>query len=179
MACEPLHSCIRVLKALYGRNAKVSLVPKAVGSASGTKRLHVCGSSPTLTTLSEKWIETVGRAHIFQGIRWNKGVAVEVTTLDRLIEAFGEPDFVKIDVEGFEDLVLQGATGLLEQSTPIVIVECNPDGPYRQVQALLEPHGYRFFRITDQGPRKMERIEADATERFRNVLCLPPNVKLP
>jgi hypothetical protein len=43
-------------------------------------------------------------------VRWNRRVEVESTTLDALIERFGAPAFVKIDVEGGEPAVLAGLT---------------------------------------------------------------------
>lgn len=44
---------------------------------------------------------------------------VSVTTLDQLIADFGKPDYIKIDVEGFENEVLLG----LSQPVPLVSVE--------------------------------------------------------
>ena len=41
-------------------------------------------------------------------VEWNRTVDVEVTTLDALIAAYGEPAFVKLDIEGGEAAALQG-----------------------------------------------------------------------
>ena len=46
---------------------------------------------------------------------------MDVTTLDALIARFGTPDFVKIDVEGAEKWVFEGADRLLT-STPGLII---------------------------------------------------------
>jgi hypothetical protein len=43
-------------------------------------------------------------------VRWNSRIEIDTTTLDALIEQFGRPAFVKIDVEGAEPLVLAGLT---------------------------------------------------------------------
>jgi FkbM family methyltransferase len=54
------------------------------------------------------------------------GTEVTVTTIDRLIEEkhTGIPDFIKIDVEGYELEVLKGATGLLQSvNAPILCIE--------------------------------------------------------
>ena len=40
--------------------------------------------------------------------RWDHRVDVEVTILDQLIEAYGLPDFCKIDVDGLEEQALTG-----------------------------------------------------------------------
>lgn len=39
---------------------------------------------------------------------WNKPIKVETITLDSLIEQYGKPDFIKIDVEGHELEVIKG-----------------------------------------------------------------------
>ena len=41
-------------------------------------------------------------------MKWNREVEIETTTLDLLIERFGAPAFIKIDVEGAEPSVLAG-----------------------------------------------------------------------
>jgi hypothetical protein len=54
-------------------------------------------------------------------------VRVPVTTLDGLVERLGlaRLDFVKIDVEGFETEVLDGAARSFERFRPIVFAEFN------------------------------------------------------
>jgi FkbM family methyltransferase len=105
---EPQPACIDLLRRWYGRNPQITLVDEAVGAAPGTAPLFVSAATPTVTTLSQPWIEAVQQAESFAAVRWEGAVTVKVTTLDDLIARYGEPKFCKIDVEGFELEVLRG-----------------------------------------------------------------------
>ena len=109
IAVEPQPDCLRVLRVLFGRDRGVSIVPKAVGARPGRARLALSSATPTVSSMSSEWIESVTAAdERFASVRWDRAVEVEVVTLDDLIATHGEPAFCKIDVEGFEADVLAG-----------------------------------------------------------------------
>ena len=72
-----------------------------------------------------------------RGIR--ESVQVTTTTLDAFLEAEGWPniDLVKIDVEGAEDLVFDGARNLLATEKPALLFECSSNFEY------IKRHLYR------------------------------------
>ncbi len=80
----------------------------AVGDAAGRAVLAVSDRTPTVTTISQVWREARAAEPDFAGVRWNRTIEVETTTLDLLIARFGLPAFIKIDVEGAERAVLDG-----------------------------------------------------------------------
>jgi FkbM family methyltransferase len=108
VAVEPQPQCMRLLRHWYGNQSHITLIQQAVGPKPGTGTLFVSPRSPTVTTLSAAWIETVKRDNTFNSVRWEYTLPVTVTTLDTLIARFGLPSFCKIDVEGYELEVLQG-----------------------------------------------------------------------
>jgi FkbM family methyltransferase len=108
VAIEPQPDCLRVLRLLYGRDPNVTIVPTAVGKEPGTARLALSSATPTVSSMSKDWIDTVTADQSFAKVRWDRSVEVQVTTLDELIAKHGEPAFCKIDVEGFEVDVLAG-----------------------------------------------------------------------
>jgi FkbM family methyltransferase len=108
VAVEPQPDFVRLLRLFFGRDRDVTIVPRALGARTGTARLGISTATPTVSSLSRDWIDTVATDRSFARVRWDRTVEVEVTTLDELIAAHGEPAFCKIDVEGFEADVLQG-----------------------------------------------------------------------
>jgi len=109
VALEPQPSIARWLRRIVGRNPRIEVLEEAVGREEGTATLAVSGSHPTVSTLSAAWREGMPvRNAGFRGVRWDRAVAVPVTTLDRLSERFGRPDFCKLDIEGHEAEALEG-----------------------------------------------------------------------
>lgn len=108
IAIEPQPDCLRILKLFFGRDKDVAVLPIAVGAKAGRAKLALSTATPTVSSMSADWIESVTADRRFASVRWDRSVEVEVVTLDELITAHGVPAFCKIDVEGFEVEVLQG-----------------------------------------------------------------------
>jgi FkbM family methyltransferase len=77
---------------------------------------------------------------------------VGATCLDSLAETRGRaPEFIKIDVEGAEALVLEGASRLLAAARPIVLIEIHNVEAGRACLGLLERARYSSARIEADG----------------------------
>jgi FkbM family methyltransferase len=123
VAVEPVPQAMRVLRLLYGRHPRVTLVEAAVGRHPGHQAMLVSEREPTVSTLSAEWANRMlEQREAFSATRWEQSIDVAVTTLDELIERFGRPAFCKIDVEGFDLEVLDG----LSQPLPALSFEYVP-----------------------------------------------------
>jgi FkbM family methyltransferase len=83
----------------------------------------------------------------------NGQVEVEAIPLDELEEAIWPPDFIKIDVEGFESKALAGMEKLIRAKKPKLFVEFNRSALERcgsspkQLKEQIESYGYTQFKI--------------------------------
>src|SRR5207253_1750567 len=60
-----------------------------------------------LSSFSTEFISSTKKTR-FAEFMWEKSEKVKMVTLDRLIEMYEIPDFIKIDVEGYELEVIRG-----------------------------------------------------------------------
>ncbi len=146
IAVEPQADCMRVLRALYGRDSRVELLDFALGESAGSATLHVSSRTPTVSSLSPGWMSEVTRDRRFASIDWDQTVQVEVQTLDALLTRYGVPAFCKIDVEGFELDVLRG----LSRPLPALSFEYIPVAKDRAVHCVerLAQLGHDRFRAS-------------------------------
>lgn len=143
VSVEPQPRLARLLRLLFGRDPGVVRIAALVGAAPGEAVLRLNTANPTVATASEAFIAAAEGAPGWEGQRWDAALALPVTTLDALAAAHGAPDFVKIDVEGYEAAALAGLSAapraLSFEFTTIqraVALEC-----LRRLTAL----GYRAF----------------------------------
>lgn len=109
VAVEPQRSCTAILRGAYGSDAKIAVVSAACGASPGKAVMHV-SEVDILSSLSTEWISAVTRSGRFGAGGWTREEPCVVVTLDDLIQSYGTPSFIKIDVEGYELHVLRGLT---------------------------------------------------------------------
>jgi FkbM family methyltransferase len=107
IAVEPQSICFIPLKRAYKKIESVIIIPEALGEKEGYQEMMI-SDQITVSTFSKEWIESTTKSGRAIDYTWRKIKKVKVTTLDRLIERYGKPSFLKIDVEGFEYEVLKG-----------------------------------------------------------------------
>jgi len=104
VAIEPQKDCRRILNIKFGN--KITIVPEGLGDKEEIKTLYIADSN-TISSFSKEWIDDVKKDR-FADENWNKTEKIKLTTLEKLISKYGKPKFIKIDVEGFELMVLKG-----------------------------------------------------------------------
>jgi FkbM family methyltransferase len=139
IAIEPAPSNARRLRANVAANAlkNIEVIEVAVGRDVGVVTLHLADDPAYASTDAIK-----------DGHRETGQVSVQQTTLDLIWEGAGRPrvSLIKIDVEGGEQSVLDGARGLLAGEHPMVMVEAT-DVRVGAVASLLAGYGYRQHRV--------------------------------
>jgi FkbM family methyltransferase len=151
VAIEPQPDFVRLLRWLYGDDDEVEIVPRAVGREFGSAELLVSERTPTVTTLSQAWADDVRREPGFEHVTWSARERVDVVTLQSLIERYGEPAFIKVDVEGFEAEALAGLATPVQAlsfeyvpATRAIAFECIERlaalAPYRYNWSIGETH---------------------------------------
>ncbi len=156
VAFEPARGSRRLLELTLERNGLcdvVGVIPHAVSNKVGKVAFseyaydEACGTSwlPDCSAIHSALIDD-SRTETYE---------VEVTTLDAFCSAHGlldRPAVVKIDVEGFEVLVLEGALALIQTARPWFSIDIHRD-PFgdgsteEKVRVLLGHHGYHFERM--------------------------------
>jgi FkbM family methyltransferase len=169
IAIEPQPFCYRFLNLRFLFIPLVRVIPAGAGSKPGNISM-TSSTAHTLSSMNREWIQKVNESKRFQGsqAKWNKTINVPVVTLDSLVEKYGKPDYIKIDVEGFEVQVLQG----LSQAVPSISFEFTlPELKVDCIQCIdrLESLGnYNFKSISSNSEI---RIPAQELKQEIEVLC--------
>jgi FkbM family methyltransferase len=108
IALEPQPLLFRALRLMHACDRNVTLLPVAASALPGQMPLRVNTANPTVSTLSQDFVASADGQDGWREQVWDREITVEITTLAALISHYGQPAFIKIDVEGHEDQVLAG-----------------------------------------------------------------------
>lgn len=134
---EPLSQHVKQMQEKFGD--AITIVEAAVSFRDGYAQLYQRGANKGSSTLRpDVYSKQVGRG--WKDFRLQ--TTVETMTLDALVELFGFPMFIKLDIEGSEYWALKGLT------FPVPVICFEWGGGYRdealQCVELLGERGYEF-----------------------------------
>lgn len=126
------------------REARIQLVPKAVGETSGKKEflVHSSGGMGKI------------RGATGRDMQYKDTIEVECITLDDFVfkQRNPKPNIVKIDIEGGEGLALQGADKLISETKPLFIIELHGKEAAVECWQILTRASYTVHKLTRNYP---------------------------
>lgn len=169
---EPGPNNLPYIRRNVGDHDNITLCEMGVGAEPGELTLYVddlTGQNNSFIQDFEILAINKQNAHVTASAQ---GVTTPVVTLDGYTgERDLVPDLIKIDVEGFEFPVLQGARETLREHKPMLMVEFQ-----REQQAIfdyLDELGYLIY--DPETWRRIDRPEQLAN-RIQNTFCFNPEV---
>lgn len=145
----------------------------AVGATEGEAVLRISSRHPTVTTISDRFIDGVSHVAGFRDVVWDSEIRLPMTTLDLLIEKYGLPAFCKIDVEGAESEILRG----LSQPIGLIAFEYIPALPeiaQEAIERLRHLGNYRFNRVVGEKHCFVDAQWTNADALSRQIAVLTP-----
>ena len=102
--------------------------------------------------------------------------SVESRTLDSYLSNVKniQIDLIKLDTEGTEFEILEGAVNTIDSMKPIVICETLYNVIERDLEAFFLPRNYVFYNVHPNGLVKVRSIIRHVDDGIRNVFCVPP-----
>ena len=126
IAVECLADAYTALLNEFAKNTKVSVLHVCAGTETSVMTLHLADDSSSLIAENIAHGAELKKAQRSHNIERNNRETVVVAALDTLIKKSIKVALIKIDVQGFEPAVLQGASRIIAENLPVLIYEDTP-----------------------------------------------------
>jgi len=168
-AFEPMPSLAEALREKF--ESGVIVHPVALSRETGETELRI----PVVDGVAVTGCSTIsdGASATYPGFTT---VHVPLDRLDAIYE--GDVGFIKIDVEGHEQAVLDGAVGTIRRSQPRMLVEVDErlsPGGLARARSYFDELGYRGYFVADGELRLIKSFSSDKYQRPENL----PDLKAP
>jgi FkbM family methyltransferase len=163
---EPGANNLPYLRENVGSHPNVTIIEHGVGARNEIRSFYledVTGQNNSFVKDFE--VFKSNRAFAYASNVTIQEVTVEVITLDDFCRVEGiRPSFVKVDVEGFELEVLEGASEVLRDLRPMLMVEIQRN--YGRIEALMQEHGYGMLSPADAALEQDALFASSPTNTF-------------
>ena len=138
----------------------VTVVNKGLGDKTDQRHLYYSEAGLAEGTASLKY--TDGRA---------ASERVTLDTIDNLFRELSAPNFVKIDVEGYQLEVLRGGERCLKTHAPLLMAELKDVGEtnraiFAEIEDYVADLGYQLYEIRKHSIQRCEKLSDTANRNF-------------
>jgi FkbM family methyltransferase len=127
-----------------GSIPEVTLINSLVSNEDNTEKAFYINHQDGISTASEDFTQNSrfarGSKYVFNTGGWNGAVQVKTITLDSILSKYGDPDLIKIDVEGYEETVIAGLT----KKVPLLCFEFHEEFTLDGIACLDHLHSIGF-----------------------------------
>ena len=162
VAFEPAARTCGYLKENVSLNqfTNVTVVNKGLGDKQEQRLLHYSEAGLAEGTASLKYAD-----------RRAASERVTLDTIDNLIPELPTPDFIKIDVEGYQLEVLRGAEHCLKTHAPLLMAELRDVGEtnrafFGEIEDYVADLGYQLYEIRKHSIRQCDGLSDTAKRNF-------------
>ncbi len=172
---EPEPLGLEKLHERFDGDPRVTIVPLALGSRSGTAKFHICGQNTEMSSLLPRG-EHLGRRYYRHEVR--ETISVSVETIDRYMEESGIDvvHLLKMDVQGGEYNIVRGAKDSLVgrsiwaiYSEVLFVTLYEKAAPFWKLCRLLDKYGMTIFDVYN-----LQRSWINRQLKYADALWLGP-----
>jgi FkbM family methyltransferase len=172
VACDPDPYNIKILRFRFADQKNIFVEPVAITDHEGEVDFYIEQPGSPLNSINPQWktiLEENNNNRWVQSIHFSgKVLKTKTTTLDALIDKYGIPGFIKIDVEGNEKNVLKGLSHSINYiSFEVLLPEFLQEAIDCMDLLMLLNKNYRFNYAVEE---KIMLVNALGYEDFKRSL---------
>ncbi|MFO8055034.1 MAG: FkbM family methyltransferase [Bacteroidales bacterium] len=165
---EPIPEKFENLEHKYRNNHNITMYNVALSNQNGATEFNYVTSNPSYSGIRKRSYDRSGE----------KDTSIKVNTkkLDFYLEDLPKIGMIKIDVEGAEYIVIEGANSLLKRDKPLIVFEHGKGGadiygisPDKMFE-LLQQHNYRIFLLNDWLKNQPELSKNEFIRQYKHGL---------
>jgi FkbM family methyltransferase len=176
MLFEPVKESFKTIESKYGKSGNVTFCNLAVGNEKTVKEINIANrvTSSSILPLSA---ETESVFYDEKTLGLNRNETIEIVRLDDFLKNKNDKiGIMKLDVQGFEMNVLQGAEETLKRTSLILLEAGNHDvyvgsPKYYEIDEYLRAHGFTLYDIIPSVLDKGQLKEWDVIYIANSALC--------
>lgn len=162
--------------ALNRLQKRVFVHPIALSNQKGeVEFFEILNPSETFAKYNLSGVGGLKKTHTTQEHSLRKMVRAEALDEYSRSLSMGSVDLIKIDTEGTENLVLEGASAIIREHKPIIICETLFNKIEAELESIMKVHGYAFYNHANGTLRKTPTLKRSEDDGVSDCFFVHPD----